>query len=129
MVIDFHTHAFPERIAKGAIEKLALASGGLIPQTEGTLESLRCEMQNDGVDLSVVLGIATNPAQQNNVNSFAAEINETEGFMAFGSVHPDAPDAVCELERIKELGLKGIKLHPEYQSFFVDDEKMKPIYK
>lgn len=129
MIIDFHTHAFPEKIAGRAIKSLAHASGGLIPQTNGTLESLKEEMNKDGVGLSVVLGIATNPTQQHNVNDFAAEINQKQGFMAFGSVHPDAPDALDELERIKSLGLKGVKLHPEYQSFFVDDEKMKPIYK
>ena len=47
----------------------------------------------------------------------------------FGTVHPDSPDAISELERIKLLGIKGIKFHPEYQGFYVDDEKMKPIYK
>ncbi|MBQ9757243.1 MAG: amidohydrolase [Clostridia bacterium] len=129
MIIDFHTHAFPQKIAETAIEKLAYVSGGLIPQHKGTLESLGEEMDKDSVNLSVVLGIATNPKQQQNVNDFAAEINSDSKFVAFGSVHPDAPDALCELERIKDLGLRGVKFHPEYQSFFVDDEKMKPIYK
>lgn len=129
MLIDFHSHAFPERIANRAIKNLSHASGGLIPQTDGTLESLKSEMKKDGVDLAVVLGIATNPAQQTNVNNFAAEMNKEESVVAFGSVHPYAHDALEELERIKELGLKGVKLHPEYQEFFVDDERMKPIYK
>lgn len=129
MVIDFHTHAFPEKIAGRAIEALAFASGGLIPQSKGTVDSLKEEMRKDAVDISVVLGIATNPQQQANVNNFAIEMNKEEGIIAFGSVHPDSPDALYELERIKAMGLKGVKLHPEYQEFFVDDEKMKPIYK
>jgi predicted TIM-barrel fold metal-dependent hydrolase len=129
MLIDIHTHAFPEKIAERAIETLSHTSGGLIPQHNGTLASLKDEMAKDGVDISVVLGIATNPKQQNNVNNFAAEINKDEKIIAFGSVHPDAPDALYELERIKALGLKGVKLHPEYQNFFVDDERMKPIYR
>ena len=129
MLIDIPTHAFPEKIAERAIDKLSHTSGGLIPQHKGTLTSLKEEMAKDGVDISVVLGIATNPNQQTNVNNFAAEINKDEKIIAFGSVHPDAPDALDELERIKALGLKGVKLHPEYQSFFVDDERMKPIYK
>lgn len=129
MLIDFHTHAFPEKIAARAIDNLSFASGGLIPQHGGTPDSLKEEMKKDGVDISVVLGIATNPQQQTNVNNFAAEMNKEECFVAFGSVHPDAPDALCELERIKALGLKGVKLHPEYQEFFVDDEKMKTIYR
>ncbi len=129
MIIDFHTHCFPQKIAERAIEKLSYVSGGLIPQHAGTVESLIEEMDKDGVDLSVVLGIATNPGQQKNVNDFASLINKEERLVAFGSVHPDSPDALDELERIKSLGLKGIKFHPEYQEFYVDDEKMKPIYK
>ncbi len=129
MVIDFHTHAFPDKIANRAVEGLSIASGGLMPQTDGTVDSLKAQMQKDGVDISVVLGIATNPKQQKNLNNFATEINKQDCFVGFGSIHPDAEDALYELERIKALGLKGVKLHPEYQNFFVDDEKMKPIYK
>ncbi len=129
MIIDFHTHAFPEKIAEKAMTNLSFVSGGLIPQHRGTTASLKEEMQKDGVDISVVLGIATNPQQQENVNNFAAELDKDEKLIAFGSVHPDARDALEELERIKALGLKGVKLHPEYQNFFVDEERMKPIYK
>ncbi|MBQ9737590.1 MAG: amidohydrolase family protein [Clostridia bacterium] len=129
MIIDFHTHAFPEKIAPRAMEKLAFASGGLVPQTDGTFDGLKQKMLDDQIDISVVLGIATNPLQQKNVNDFAAKINSDPSFVAFGSVHPDAKDALCELERIKSLGLKGVKFHPEYQNFFVDDLKMKPLYK
>ena len=128
MLIDFHTHAFPDKIAERAINNLSYASGGLIPQSDGTLMGLKSEMKKDGVDISVVLGIATNPKQQANVNDFAAEMNKDESIVAFGSVHPDAPDVLDELERIKALGLKGVKLHPEYQNFFVDDNRMKKIY-
>ena len=128
MVIDFHTHCFPDKIAKRAIENLRYSAGGLENHTDGTIEGLREIMKKSGVDKSVVLSIATNPTQQKNVNDHAAAIN-SDDLIAFGSVHPDAPDALEELERIKALGLKGVKLHPEYQEFFVDDEKMKPIYK
>ena len=129
MLIDFHTHAFPDKIAERAIDALCFTSGGLMPQTKGTVESLKEEMARDGVDISVILNIATNPKQQTNVNNFAAEINKDEKIVAFGSVHPDAPDVLSELERIKDMGLKGVKFHPEYQSFYVDDEKMKSVYK
>lgn len=129
MLIDFHTHAFPERIAQRAMGNLSYASGGLKPQTDGTVASLKAEMQKDGVDISVVHSIATNPNQQKNVNDFAMEINKEQNLFAFGSVHPDSPDVIDELERIKEAGLKGVKLHPEYQGFFVDDAKLIPIYK
>ena len=129
MIIDFHAHAFPDKIAAAAVNSLAFAAGGLKPQTDGTLSALKQQMQADGVDLSVVHSIATKPVQQTNVNNFAIRINQDPAIAAFGSVHPDAPDALEELERIAEAGLNGVKFHPEYQRFYVNDEKMKPIYR
>ncbi|MBQ3054392.1 MAG: amidohydrolase family protein [Clostridia bacterium] len=129
MVIDFHTHCFPEKIAERAVNTLKYSAGGLIPRNDGSISGLLNNMKEDGVDISVVMNIATNPRQQHSVNDFAREQNETEGILAFGSVHPDAEDALCELERIKDMGLKGIKLHPEYQEFYADDEKLIPLYK
>lgn len=129
MLIDFHTHAFPPKLAGRALGKLAYDAGGLEPQTDGTLASLKQQMETDGVDLSVVLAIATNPRQMCKVNDYAIEMDRDAQIIAFGSVHPDAPDALQELERIKDAGLKGVKLHPEFQGFYADDEKMKPIYR
>lgn len=129
MLIDFHTHAFPDKIAKRAVEKLSFASGGLKYHTDGTADGLKRSMAEGNVDISVVLSIATNASQQKNVNDFAAFLNNEKDIFAFGSVFPDAEDALDELERIKALGLRGVKLHPDYQGFDVDDEKMKPIYK
>ena len=110
MLIDFHTHAFPDKIANREVAGLSFDSGGLVPQTDGGVNSLKAEMKKDKVDISVVLGIATKPAQQKNVNDFAAEINKQDCFVGFGSVHPDADDVLDELDRIKALGLKGVKL-------------------
>ncbi len=129
MIIDFHTHAFPEKIARKALSSLSHEVGGVIPQTDGTFSSLKREMEADGVDLAVLMAIATSPRQQTNVNNFAIEVNGDDRFLAFGSVHPDAPDALEELERLAQAGLKGVKFHPEYQQFYADDPKMKPIYR
>ena len=129
MLIDFHTHCFPDKIAARAIEKLADASGGIENYADGTVEGLKNRLAQDGVDAAVVLNIATNARQQKSVNDFAAQINDEKTIFAFGSVYPDSPDALDELDRIKELGLKGVKLHPDYQGFFVDDPKWKPLYK
>ena len=126
--IDFHTHCFPDKLAKRALDVLS-ASSGLIPVSNGTANGLLKSMDAGGVGISVTLGIATNARQQKSVNDFAAELNKNPRFVAFGSVYPDAEDVFYELERIKALGLKGIKFHPEYQRFYVDDEKMRPIYK
>lgn len=128
MLIDFHCHCFPEKIAETALSRLSFVSGGMIPNTDGTINGLKDLMAAQGVDKAVVLNIATNAKQQKNVNDFAARING-ENIISFGSVFPDSEDWSEELDRIKELGLKGVKLHPDYQGFSVDDEKMVPIYK
>lgn len=129
MVIDFHTHCFPDHLAERAVGRLSRVGGGLMPYTDGTLDGLRQRMAQDGVDMSVVLNIATNAKQQHNVNDFAASIDNGKDIVAFGSVFPGAEDAFEELERIKELGLKGVKFHPEYQQFAVDDPRWKPLYR
>ena len=129
MVIDFHTHAFPGALAARAVEALSFASGGLIPQTDGSLGSLKAEMARDGVDISVVHCIATKPAQQTNVNNFAIAAMDDPAIIPFGSVHPEAPDAFEELERLAAAGIRGIKLHPEYQRFYVNDPRLKPLYR
>ena len=128
MLIDFHTHIFPDNLAARALSRLSYVSGGLTPYTDGTTKGLLSSMEKEGVDRSVVLNIATNPHQMHSVNDFAASVN-SEKLVAFGSVHPDAPDALDELDRIKSLGLKGVKFHPDYQHFFVDEPRLFPLYK
>ena len=128
MLIDFHTHCFPDRLAPRAMEKLSFAGGGLLPYTDGTAGDLRRSMSEHGVDASVVLHIATNARQQKSVNDFAAAINGPD-LICFGSVFPDSPDALDELDRIAALGLRGVKLHPDYQGFSADDPKYKPLYR
>lgn len=128
MIIDFHTHCFPDKIAEKAINKLRQSSGGLIYYADGTKDGLLSSMQKNGVDKSVVLNIATNENQQTNVNDFAISIN-SENLISFGSVYPNSDSAFDELDRLKAAGIKGVKLHPDYQGFEIDDEKFKPLYK
>ena len=66
MLIDFHTHCFPDKVSQKAMEKLSFASGGLNPYTDGTVSGLRLLMEKSGVDKSVALNIATNAASTTN---------------------------------------------------------------
>ena len=126
MLIDFHVHLFPDALAPRALEHLrGIAQSST--HTLGTVTDTLRAMDEANVDISVVQSIATNPGQQKNVNDFAAAI-QGERLVCFGSVHPSAPDMVEELYRIRELGLKGIKLHPDYQAFYVDDPHLAPLY-
>jgi len=126
MIIDFHTHMFPDALAAKTIPYLSEISG-FKNQTDGTLKETIENMDKTGVDKSVVCNIATNPKQTENVNNFAIEINKNPRLISFGSVHPDC-DYVYFLDKLKDSGIKGIKLHPDYQKFFVDDKKMQPVY-
>ncbi len=128
MVIDFHTHCFPEKIAARAMEQLRLRSGILEPFHCGTADGLVALGKRSGVNYSVVLNIATNPQQQTNVNNYAISLKDTDGIIPFGSVHHDSLDVLTELERLAENGIKGVKLHPDYQDFYCDDDKMLPVY-
>lgn len=127
-MIDFHTHAFVDKLAARALTSLSISSGGLEPHTDGTVNGLLASMDACGVEHAVLLNIATKPTQQTVINNWAAQMNG-ERLSAFGSVHPDAPDIMDELERIHALGLKGVKFHPEYQHFYVDEARMLPIYR
>ncbi len=126
MVIDFHTHIFPDHIAEKTIEKLSGVSG-LAPYTDGTLDGLKRSMTASGVDCSVVLPVATKPSQAASINAYAARITGRDGIISFGSIHPLSESWKSELDEVAALGLKGIKLHPEYQRFFIDDERVYPV--
>ena len=130
MFIDFHVHTFPDTVAPKAVGKLAAISG-LTPFTDGTVHDTLIKMERNGIDRSVCLNIATRPGQERTINDTAAMLYEKTGgrLVGFGSVHPDSPDALDELKRCKEIGLKGIKLHPDYQGFRIEEERMRPIYK
>ncbi len=126
MIIDFHAHCFPDEIACKAVPELASRAG--IPAVlDGRLSSIKNSMTASGVDASVILSIATRPAQTRKINDWSAQIQD-DSIIAFGSIHPDYADWKDELCRIKQLGLKGIKLHPDYQEFYVDEKRMFPIY-
>lgn len=125
MTIDMHTHIFPEKIAAGTLEKLSAASHTR-PFTDGTVSGLVRSMGEAGVDLSVVLPVATAPRQVERINDSSAELNREAGetkVFHFGCMHPDFEGWHAELARVKELGLKGVKLHPVYQGADLDDPR------
>lgn len=128
MIIDFHTHCFPDALAPKALPTLSRCSGNAKPVFDGTAKGLAEKIKKDGAEKAVVLNIATNPHQQKKVNDFAISLLDSETLIPFGSVHPDSPDALNELQRLHDAGIKGVKLHPNYQEFFVDDERLFPIY-
>ncbi len=127
MIIDFHTHIFPDKIASATVEKLktCLCDAGeeCAAYTDGTLACLKKSMNEAGIDISVILPVVTNPKQFDSINRFSHEVDGKDGIIAFGGIHPDNENPEEKLDYIKSLGLKGIKLHPDYQNTYVNDEK------
>ena len=120
MIIDFHTHTFPDAIAEKTIAYLT-EKGGIKPYRAGTLSSLIENMQHSGIDYSVVLPVVTNPRQEPTVNRVSVENNGKNHVFFAGGIHPDSADVEGTLDRIKAGGLFGIKLHPDYQGVHFDD--------
>ena len=122
MIIDFHTHIFPDKIASRTIDHLSSLCG-VPPSIDGTKQDLLRSMDKAGIDLSVVLPVVTNPAHFNSVQQFAAEVNSHQRLISFGGIHPDCDDIEQKLNTIVQLGLPGIKLHPDYQGTYADDPR------
>lgn len=125
MIIDFHTHCFPDKIAAKALAKLS-AAANVAPCADGTAGGLSAAARAAGVDLSVVLPVATSPGQVASINAFAAQLNERTaetGLFSFGGAHPDDPDWRDHLGEAAALGLKGVKIHPVYQGVGIDDPR------
>lgn len=126
MIIDFHVHAFPDQIAEHAISALA-ESSGYLPESNGTFADTQQKLTESGVDRFVLLNVAQTPKQQKKANDFVIEHNGGN-VISFAAIHPLAEDALYELDRAVDAGLKGVKLHPEYQGFNIDDPTVYPFY-
>ena len=99
MIIDIHTHTFPEKIAHRAIMELK-GKSQTPAYTDGTNEDLLRKAKKAGVDLSVIQPVATSPSQVVSINNSSARINEEyskKGLLSFGCMHPDYPEYPWQL--------------------------------
>lgn len=123
MIIDFHTHTFPEQIAGRAIAKLS-DSAHIKSYSDGTLEGLKHSMETAGIDYAVLLPVVTKPAQEVDINRLAIETNDRfqdTGILSFGGIHPDNEDYKKIIKYLAAHGIPGIKLHPVFQQTNFDD--------
>jgi hypothetical protein len=128
MIIDFHTHAFADALAGRALAKLA-GNSGLQPALDGTVGSLRASMRRAGIARAVLCPIATRPHHFDGIRDWARELRTSAPELeTLVSVHPDDPAAARHLEEAAAEGFKGVKFHPYYQDFAVDEPRMYPIY-
>ena len=125
-IIDMHTHVYPDRLAATAVDAVCRPCA-IAPCFDGTLGGLRSLMRSAGVALSVVQPVASKASQVRSINDWLATL-AGDGVIPFGAMHPDLPDPEAEAKRLVALGLPGFKLHPEYQDFSPDDERLDPLY-
>ncbi|OHD06726.1 MAG: hypothetical protein A2086_12430 [Spirochaetes bacterium GWD1_27_9] len=126
MIIDFHTHTFPDNIAQKAIDDLKKLSDFSV-YADGRESSLIENLKKGEVDYAVVLPVSTKASQVESINRYNVEKNIPNIFF-IGAMHPDFPDFEKELSFLSSNGIKGIKLHPEFQDFKPDDKKYYPMY-
>ena len=129
MVVDFHTHIFPDKIAPKALSFLS-ENCGQEPAIDGTARGLLALMEESGIDVSVVLPVLTDPRQFGSAFRFAVKINEENedslvrkrtGIISFAGIHPDNQDIKEKIRSVAREGIKGIKLHPCFQRVRIDD--------
>lgn len=129
MIIDVHTHTFPDKIAQKVVNSLA-KDACTKPFSDGSMAGLLAGMKRGGIDYSVNLPVMTSPAQVEKLNGQFIEAREQmmqQGIICFGGMHPEYEPVRQELTRLKNAGIKGIKIHPAYQKLDLNHPKMMNI--
>lgn len=126
MIIDVHTHVAPEKIAETVVKNLEQETG-LKRKGINTIPGIKDHMKEAGVDKSVVLILALEARQVRRANDWIIE-NQDEQLIGFGSIHPDDEERVAEVSRLRENGIKGLKIHSDVHHCYPDDLRMLPVY-
>ncbi len=128
-IIDMHAHIFPDKIAEKAVASIGRYYH-VSMYGPGTVSGLLESGSKIGVERYVVHSSATTVEQVRPINDYIFQVQSSQPeLVGFGTLHPDLEDPDSEVERILSFGLHGIKLHPEFQGFSIDDETMLPVYK
>lgn len=130
MIIDAHTHIYPDRVAEKAVCTIVENTKGQVDaHTDGTFYNLLSSMDSAGVDLSIVLTVATSREQGSGILKWLTQlIGRTPRMIYFGSVHPYDPNARNVIREMKEIGIQGLKFHPAYQGFPADSKEAYKVF-
>lgn len=125
---DTHAHIYPGKIAEKAT-----ASVGNFYHTDmlnvGLPHVLAERGKAAGIDRFLVCSVATKVEQVRSINEFIErKCREYPEFVGLAAWHQDVKDIGAELDDIQRRGLRGVKLHPDFQEFFIDDPRMIPFY-
>ena len=131
MLIDFHTHFFPDAVAEKSVKQIEQRAR-IKARFQGSFDALSNTMDSEGIDFAVNLPVATKPEQVRSINRKMYELQKKQKrVILFGAMHPrfhEVGSIEEEFAFLKHNGFKGIKMHPEYQSFYPDDPDMERIY-
>ena len=128
-IIDAHTHIFPDKIALKASGNIG-AFYGISMHSDAKVSTLIQHAASIGAERFLVCSSAVTADQTEHINDFIAKsCKEHPEMVGLGALHPDYPSIADELDRITEMGLVGIKFHPDFQKFPIDDEKAIPMYR
>ncbi|MEG1743686.1 MAG: amidohydrolase family protein [Clostridia bacterium] len=130
-IIDIHTHIFPKPLAARAVQNIGTYYS-INMQCEGTSENLLQSIEELPNIRFVISSATLKYANLRNGNDFLLdEAQKHKEFIPFSSFYPfmNVTEAKNELLRVKALGTKGIKLHPDFQKFCIDDQNAIEIYK
>jgi len=126
-IIDFHAHAFPDELAPRAMKKLLDESPGVNAFLDGTIKSLLDSMDRNGISQSVICCIATAPEQFTPIFNWCRKA-QNDRLIMLPSIHPADYNWKEHLTMITDAGFRGIKMHPYYQNYFLDEDRMLPVY-
>lgn len=129
-IIDGHAHIFPQKIAEKAVASIGGFYDLEMRAGRGTSEALLESGGKIGTERYLVCSTATRPGQVQSINDFILEeTRKHPEFVGFATLHPEMEGLEEEFERILERDYAGIKLHPDFQRFAIDDEQAFPIYR
>ena len=128
-IIDIHTHIYPDDIARKATKSVQdfyqIGDGHM----DGTEKLLMERGKAAGISRFVILPVAIRPDRTQGINDFIVKrLKGNPDLIGFGTVHAAMEGITDEVRRIMELGLKGIKMHPDSQRFPIDDLRLFPVY-
>jgi hypothetical protein len=127
MIIDSHTHIYPDKVA-GIVQQMMESQRGERLFGRMTTEALLQSMDQNGIDASVMFCIAEKPSVVKSANDFLLNTCDGQKLIGLGTIHPDFEDYKDEIDRLRKGGIRGIKVHSYFQNCRPDEERMFRIY-
>lgn len=130
-IFDIHCHIYPDALAPRAVANLSRSYDDFPIQNDGTLSTLVSSMDRAGCTRAAVHSVATAARQVDSINRFILESAAAHPgrFIPFATLHPDLPDFDAAMDGIVASGFRGVKLHPEFQNFKVDDDRAVAMFR